>query len=89
MVITGMTINGEEVLVIPAVVVAPAVVVLPAAPRAVRVSSTSLTLSAVYQEMQQQKRQIEGLLDETEFQRARLDFLEARLAASAAKKQRL
>ena len=89
MVITGMTINGEEVLVIPAVVVAPAVVVLPAAPRAVRMSSTSLTLSSVYQELQQQKRQIEGLLDETEFQRARLDFLEARLAASAAKKQRL
>ena len=89
MVITGTTHDGEAVLIIPAVVVVPTVVVVPAVARAVRMSSTSLTLSAVYQELQQQKRQIEGLLDETEFQRARLDFLEARLAASAAKKQRL
>ena len=90
MVITGMTLNGEEVRVVPATVmmVVPAVVVSDAV-LTVSTRSTSLTLERLYQELQKQKRQIDCLMDETELQQARLDFLEARVAANAAKKQRL
>ena len=90
MVITGMTLNGEEVRLVPATVmmVVPAVVV-PDVALTVSTRSTSLTLERLYQELQKQKRQIDCLMDESELQQARLDLLEARVAANAAKKQRL
>ena len=86
MVITGITFSGATVVVLPAA---------PPAPRVVQEApeKSSLTVGRLYQELQQQKRQIGFLLDQSELQQARMDILDAkaaeRAAGRAAKKMRL